>query len=314
MIYDILPVNNYCGNNSTTTFDFDFYIDNEEQLKVTLFNENSVQLQLVLNVDYSINEIKNPNGSFITFPLAGSSYGILTDEQKISIELSLPISQETQYNNSSLLNLSALEYSFDYLTRLVQIVSRKIALCVKVDEASDTTPQDLMEQINSKAVSCELNAQQTQQNLNTILEKYAAIVDINGYISDNYDKFLLIDSVNQKCDTKLNLNASNFSSDGKTVVTSFSFPSNESVDIANAGQLSSYTAPADGWFCVSGSTTGTGYITINSNSISVTQWTPASEGVSCYLPVSKDATVTINYARANISSIKFIYAKGEAQS
>ena len=107
MIYDILPVNNYCGNNSTTTFDFDFYIDNEEQLKVTLFNENSVQMPLVLNVDYSINEIKNPNGSFITFPLAGSSYGILTDEQKISIELSLPISQETQSPVMSLDDLKA---------------------------------------------------------------------------------------------------------------------------------------------------------------------------------------------------------------
>ena len=32
------------------------------------------------------------------------------------------------------MNLSSLEYSFDYLTRLVQILKRKLSLCVKVEE------------------------------------------------------------------------------------------------------------------------------------------------------------------------------------
>ena len=59
MIYDILPINNYKGNNSSTTFDFDFYIDNKNQLNVYHFDENKIKRLLKLDIDYSINEIKN---------------------------------------------------------------------------------------------------------------------------------------------------------------------------------------------------------------------------------------------------------------
>ena len=133
MIYDVLPVNNYSGNGSSNLFDFDFYIENPNQLNVFHFDKNGLKKKLIYNLDYSINEFKNLNGSFITFPIKGSEYDILSSEEKISLELTLPISQETQYNNSSLLNLQALEYSLDYLTRLIQIYSRKFDICVKFD-------------------------------------------------------------------------------------------------------------------------------------------------------------------------------------
>ena len=59
MIPEQNPYNNWSGNGSTTTFDFDFYIENETQLKVYHTNALGVQTLLLHDVDYSINELKN---------------------------------------------------------------------------------------------------------------------------------------------------------------------------------------------------------------------------------------------------------------
>ena len=69
MIYDISPVNNHKGNGTNKIFDFDFYIENENQLKVYFYNENNIKEELKNNFDYTINEFKNNNGSYITYPI-----------------------------------------------------------------------------------------------------------------------------------------------------------------------------------------------------------------------------------------------------
>lgn len=207
MIYDILPVNNYIGNNLSTTFDFDFYVDDKSQLKVYHYNSLGVKTLLKEGIDYSINEIKNKNGSHITFPIEGSSYSVLCDNEKISLELSLPVSQETQYNNSSLLNLTTLEYSLDYLTRLIQILKRKVELCVKVDEFSDNTPEDLIEMLNSKAIlaldssNIAQNALQNIQMLNdSIQETYNNVMQN----ASEFEKIAGLDELTQDLSSKLN--------------------------------------------------------------------------------------------------------------
>lgn len=216
MIYDIIPVNNYTGNSSNKRFDFNFYIENASQLKVSFFDENDIKSTLVYGLDYSINELKNANGSYITFPLENSNYGILNENQKLSLELTLPISQETQYNNSSLLNLTALEYSFDYLTRLIQILARKLDLCVRIEECSAQTPNELMEQFNEQVKLVNNQALITNENLTKINNIYGKIIELNNLIQSNVDlnneKFLKIDTLEnnlnnlttQKADTDLN--------------------------------------------------------------------------------------------------------------
>ena len=139
MIFDILPLNSYRGNNVALNFDFDFYIENASQLNVYHYDSTGFKRKLEYNVDYSIHELKNPNGSYITFPISGSGYDILSDTELISLELTLPICQDTQYNNSSLLNLQALEYSFDYLTRICQIQEINISKSPKIKEGSNLT-------------------------------------------------------------------------------------------------------------------------------------------------------------------------------
>ena len=154
MIYETLPTNSYCGNSSCKTFDFDFYIENENQLKVYLIDENEIKKELKYKEDYSINEFKNKSGSYIIFPIENSSYETLNENQRISLELNLEISQEVQYNNSSLLNLETLEYSLDYLTRLIQILNRKISLCLKVEEGLKATPEELLNSIKESKNTC----------------------------------------------------------------------------------------------------------------------------------------------------------------
>ena len=143
LIYDISPVNTHAGSGNSNQFDFDFYIENKSQILVYHYDSNNLKTLLVYGIDYSIHEFKNPNGSYIIFPLQGSSYGILAENEKISIELSLPISQESQYNNSSYLNLESLEYSLDYLTRICQIINRQVIRAVKVAEGSNISTDTL---------------------------------------------------------------------------------------------------------------------------------------------------------------------------
>lgn len=180
MIYDVLPVNTYSGNNSYTKFDFNFYIENEDQLKVSLVNSDETRETLVLNVDYTIDEVKNKNGSFITYPIAGSSHHVLQEDEKIVIELTLQFVQETQYNNSSLLNLESLEYSFDYVTRLIQILQRRIDLCLKVEEGSEVIPKEYLDQICASANLC-------RDAVNLMNEYVPKIQSYYNNIITNYD-------------------------------------------------------------------------------------------------------------------------------
>ena len=76
-VSSIEPVNNYAGNNSATKFDFDFFIENENELLVQHTNKAGYQTTLKLNTDYTINEIGSENGSYIIFPIDGSDYDVL---------------------------------------------------------------------------------------------------------------------------------------------------------------------------------------------------------------------------------------------
>ena len=102
----ISPVNDWSGDNSTTTFDFDFLIEKEEELVVKYQDSSGVQTTLSLDIDYTINEVGSDSGSYITFPIAGSSYTVLKPTEKIILALELDISQEKEIHNSNKFNLN----------------------------------------------------------------------------------------------------------------------------------------------------------------------------------------------------------------
>ncbi len=149
MIPETNPYNNWSGNGSTTTFDFDFYIEDASQLAVYHTNNIGEQVLLEYGVDYSINQIGNENGSYITFPIGGSTYGLLAEDEVISLCLTLPVSQENEYGKSSYLNLETLEYSLDYLTRLIQILYRQVARTVKINEGSSQSVDEFIQDLQA---------------------------------------------------------------------------------------------------------------------------------------------------------------------
>ena len=194
MIPEQNPYNNWSGNGSTTTFDFDFYIENETQLKVYHTNELGVQTLLKHDVDYSINELKNENGSYINFPLSGSTYNILGENEVISLCLTLPISQENPYGKSSYLDPPTLEYSLDYLTRIRQIMSRELERSVKTQEGSSQSADELIEalqqaQVNAANSAAAASASATAANNSAIAagEEATTATQQAAIVQETYD-------------------------------------------------------------------------------------------------------------------------------
>ncbi len=316
MIYETLPTNSYAGNSSCKTFDFDFYIENENQLKVYLIDENKIKKELKYGEDYSINEFKNKSGSHITFPIENSNHKILNENQRISLELNLEISQEVQYNNSSLLNLETLEYSLDYLTRLIQILNRKISLCLKVEEGLNATPEELLNSIKTSEKICFENKILTQeykteaQNNAQITQEYKS--QAASYLEEiTPEKYLLNDF-------------SNIKNEGKKVSASFAMSSDKYVVLDWGASGSTYTAPANGYINaqhgVSG-TTGNFSLQLNANEKMLDKkWaylpsTTSSSVLCTTIPVKKGDTVSLIYQYPSNSTIttkliRFFYAVG----
>lgn len=179
-----IPVSNCWGNNSAREFPFNFFIEKESELLVEHTNLNGVKSILENGVDYSIHEVGNKEGSYITFPLADSRYNTLAwdtssdKKELLTISLNLPIQQSAEFENSGDLSKKNLELSFDYAIRLIQILSRTISRAIKVKEGDEATPDQLIESLNnSKRVAIEAanlatsKADESLNNANTAKEK-----------------------------------------------------------------------------------------------------------------------------------------------
>lgn len=206
------PVHNYNGNGSTTTFDFDFLIENESELLVQHTNAMGIQTTLTLNIDYTIAKTKSETGSYITFPIEGSRYSILGENEVISLTTNLPIEQIKEYKNSGKLNLITLEWSLDYITRLIQQMSRQMARTIKIQEGSTQTADDLIEalqeaQVNAaNAASVAGTSATNAQNAALVATEQAGIIQQNAQaINENTQAIL----------TKANTALSNLTDDGK---------------------------------------------------------------------------------------------------
>ena len=176
-IPEIEPVKNHYGNNSATSFDFDFYIERSSQLKVQHTDLNGILTTLKENVDYSIHEIGNENGSYITFPIQGSTHSVLawdtsTDKKELlTISLNLPLKQEFEFDISGDLDKHQLEKALDYQMRVDQILNRKINRAVLVPEGSELTPTEMVETIHNSRITAVQAANDAKNSANEAKEQ-----------------------------------------------------------------------------------------------------------------------------------------------
>ena len=331
MIPDKNPYNNWNGNGSTTTFDFDFYIEDETQLAVYHTNSKGVQTLLKYGTDYSINELQNENGSFINFPLASSTYSVLSENEVISLCLTLPITQENPYSKSSYLNLEALEYSLDYLTRICQIISRQMERSVKTQEGSSQTAEELVQalneaQVNAAASALEaansasganISALNSENSANLASEKANFIQEKADLISANAQAILTkadtsLDNLTAdgeaRFDCKVNTDGSNLtnvSNAFKAKIVNWGIPDYDSR--INTGKQTPYTAPCDGLFVYSNNSTDSymGSASVNGFLVS----TLRAYTTDCF-PVAKNDVIALAHT-PQITTTYFVPMKGE---
>lgn len=159
----INPVNMHTGNNSAEKFDFDFLIENPEELIVKHIDEFGVNKLLQNGIDYEIHEIGNKNGGYIKFPLETSKFKTLQYKEKILLTLSLPIKQESKFENSDNVLCENFERSLDYITRILQIMNSEINRSVKIEECTQITPEELVDNIKNYYEESKKHAETSKQ-------------------------------------------------------------------------------------------------------------------------------------------------------
>lgn len=119
-------------------------------------------------------------------------------------------------------------------------------------------------------------------------------------------------------------NLSNISDNGTSTGASWAMPSNTYDDLTLGASNSTYTAPADGYFCmIKNSNTNNQYfgmyclkdgettLAANTHEYGVNCWTPTSGGCNGLLPIKKGRICAINYSLGGATEyFRFIYAKG----
>ena len=88
-----------------------------------------------------------------------------------------------------------------------------------------------------------------------------------------------------------------------------SMPSGKYIDLTLGASGATYTAPANGWFCLIGPTGSSTAGYVGNNIMGSTSSGSSSYGMNIVLPVKKDDTVKIYYTSAE--TLRFIYAQGE---
>lgn len=116
----------------------------------------------------------------------------------------------------------------------------------------------------------------------------------------------------EELDEKVEVNADNFSAEGKALLAGLGMPSSrfESLTIAASG--STYTMPANGWlyFGINASAANAA-ISLSCKGLVVTQIAPASGGqLRQVIPVCAGDEVVLGYSNSSAAILRFIYAEG----
>lgn len=98
----------------------------------------------------------------------------------------------------------------------------------------------------------------------------------------------------------------------KSTISGWSMPSGRYIDLTLGASGSTYTAPANGWFCLS-INTGLTYLDIyNNNALGSTATNPNNGFIRRFVPAFKGDILAIYYlGTPNIAMFRFFYAEGE---
>ena len=247
----------YIGNGVATSFAIPFPFLEQGHLKAYQLL-NNVQTE---RTDWTV------SGGNIIFTTAP------TDGAQIVIMREVPLTQETDYRENEVLPAETLERNFDKLTMQVQQLKEQADRAVTVDVFDDTKAASLIPSIRQAVSDCAgyastasdkaqqaltqaQNAANNAQNAATSATDSAASA-ANAANSETHTASML--------ETKANIDADNFSSDGKKTLASLGKPyyANK-ITIGTQGSWSNYTCPTSGFILITGGS-DSNYVTISIN-------------------------------------------------
>lgn len=126
----------YDGNDVTVTFDYTFYIADEDELKVTLTDEDGVDTVQTITTHYTVTISDDGTGTFtmVTAPATG---------EQVTATLDVDLTQETDLLNLGQFAAETHEDMADKLTRICQQQQEVLDRCLKLGQSSDLDPSDV---------------------------------------------------------------------------------------------------------------------------------------------------------------------------
>jgi len=119
----------YTGTGFATVFDYDFQIQAEDELLVTVKESDGTQTELTLTTDYTVSGVGNDGGGQITLTDAA----LAPSGSQLAITYKGDYNQETRYSNQGRLKLELLENSLDKLTMHLRSIREELDRALKAD-------------------------------------------------------------------------------------------------------------------------------------------------------------------------------------
>lgn len=170
-----LAYNIWQGNNSSTTFDFDFIIDKPSDLVAVIWDMTADTREVLeYETDYTIAEFSNVNGSSITYPLADDAEK-LQENEKIILLSARDVQQGWDFYSSEKFNPQRYEDAIDYIVTIQKQFERDINRSLKVPLGLDTTPEEYLENIETKIENLEKDVTAIKSEIKIINGKIVKI-------------------------------------------------------------------------------------------------------------------------------------------
>lgn len=135
-------VHKYVGDGTQGNWPVLFTFLEPEHVQAIKTSVAGVDAQLVYGTDYSIDLLEGGGGSCVA-PLA--------QDEKMTLFLDVPLTQDTDLRNAGKLSAEVIERMSDKLTLALQQQREDLERCVQVSTTSSTTPKQLMQDLTDSA-------------------------------------------------------------------------------------------------------------------------------------------------------------------
>ncbi len=129
----------YAGNGSATSFSTTFKFLDPEHVRCVFTTIDGEDVELVLDTDYTVTGEGEDAGGTVTFPAGASSFSTLASGETLTIYREVPLTQETDWENSDEIDVEEVEAADDKLTMIAQQLSETLGRSIKVPVSSSLT-------------------------------------------------------------------------------------------------------------------------------------------------------------------------------